>query len=339
MLIFLYGNNIKEILDKENQALFCAEEEIIDQDLPVLVKKFKNKASKKHYVKTVILNYRELEVKEDLHPNILACCSRGGISGCKIKEDVIIIHVHGGGFIGGNTFMEENILREWSSKLKVPVTGIDYRVAPGHKYPSSLDDVYQAYMWLIENSAVCLGVKPKKIIMTGDSAGGTLILTLTFLLITLNKYLNKSIKLPDLLIPFYPCCNTSLENMSLSLPLCYDDLLLNYENLKYISESYRGTYKNNLDPFLNPQTANEKLLKHLPPTVFFIGSQDPLRDDTVRLMHNLSKIKRASFKCYEFKYYPHAFLNSSNREIKEITDEIFFYEVRNFLKEHDWEYK
>ena len=160
-------------------------------------------------------------------------------------------------------------------------------------------------------------------------------LTLTFLLIAINKYENKSIKLPDLIIPFYPCCNTSLDNMSLSLPLCYDDMHLNYRNLKYISESYRGMYKNNLDPFLNPQTADENLLNSLPPAIFFIGTQDPLRDDSIRLLFKLSKIKYISFKCYEFKYYPHAFLNSVDKDIKGNYTDIFFFEVKRFLEEEN----
>lgn len=92
----------------------------------------------------------------------------------------------------------ENYLRKWVNKLDVPVLSIDYRLAPQHPYPNALDDVFQAYMWAIKYAEDELNIIPEKIILVGDSAGGNLVLGLTYLLILLNK------RLPTALFLVYP---------------------------------------------------------------------------------------------------------------------------------------
>ena len=59
-------------------------------------------------------------------------------------------------------------------------------------------------------------MKINNIILSGDSTGGNLVITLNYLLIA-NKYENLNIKLPDLILTEYPCCNTSIKNMSISM--------------------------------------------------------------------------------------------------------------------------
>ena len=54
----------------------------------------------------------------------------------------LIIHIHGGGFIALNSNDHQSYLRRWASKIQVPVFSIDYRLAPDHPFPLSLDDVW-----------------------------------------------------------------------------------------------------------------------------------------------------------------------------------------------------
>jgi hormone-sensitive lipase len=63
------------------------------------------------------------------------------------KYTKLIIHIHGGGFIGQSTFSHQPYLRKWSNHLKLPIFSIDYRLAPKHKFPEGLDDAWQAYIW------------------------------------------------------------------------------------------------------------------------------------------------------------------------------------------------
>jgi hormone-sensitive lipase len=92
----------------------------------------------------------------------------------------------------------ENYLRKWSKALGVPIISIDYRLAPEHPYPLPLDDVWQAYNWIIKHASDELAMEIDKIILVGDSAGGNLVLGLTYLLILHNR------RLPDSIFLAYP---------------------------------------------------------------------------------------------------------------------------------------
>ncbi len=63
------------------------------------------------------------------------------------------------------------------------IFAIDYRLAPEHPFPAALDDVWQAYCWIIYHGITRLGITPAKIILSGDSAGGNLAIGLVNLCI------------------------------------------------------------------------------------------------------------------------------------------------------------
>ena len=70
-------------------------------------------------------------------------------------------------------------------------------------------------MWIINHMENTFNMKIDNIILSDDSAGGHLVLALTFLLLAINKYEKINIRLPDLVLAEYPCCDTSIRNMSL----------------------------------------------------------------------------------------------------------------------------
>ena len=75
---------------------------------------------------------------------------------------------------------------------------VDYRLAPDYPYPEALDDCWQTYNWVLEHMEHTLGIKPTKIILAGDSAGGNLALGVTLLAIKNN------VRVPDGLMLAYP---------------------------------------------------------------------------------------------------------------------------------------
>lgn len=76
---------------------------------------------------------------------------------------------------------------------------INYRKAPENPFPSAVDDVWQAYNWLLNYSDKYFRIKKiKKVLVIGDSAGGNLAITLN------NLTIMNNIQLPLYTIAFYP---------------------------------------------------------------------------------------------------------------------------------------
>ena len=74
--------------------------------------------------------------------------------------------------------------RHWADAFKNSVLfSFDYRLAPESKFPDQLEDCWQAHTWIIENAKEHLKIDFKKVIISGDSAGGGLAISLTLMAI------------------------------------------------------------------------------------------------------------------------------------------------------------
>ena len=333
LLIKIYG---KEIIEKNFGNTKQKERIILDKTLIKNFPKWSQKVPKEYkpyYVSSRLLN--SFNFKNFGMKNYQS--SFFGLFQTKIEKKEaekvrgIIIFLHGGGFMKMKNFFHENYLRDIVNQVNIPLIGFDYAAAPEHPYPEGLNDCFQGYMWILENCEKELGFKPEKIILAGDSSGGNFILALTFLLISMNIYENKNIRLPDLLIPLYPACHTGIKNMSLSLASSFEDHMLNIKSLLFINKVYRDYYPNDLDPFLNPSEVTEEILKHLPKTTIISATNDPLRDDTIRLMRKISKIPDLDVKDYELENYQHGFMGPDDLNISGLPRKLFSKIINEFL--------
>lgn len=85
------------------------------------------------------------------------------------------IVIHGGGWIGGTRdWVAEHVCLRFLEKGFV-VANVEYRVAPAAPAPAAVEDVLSASAWFIQN-ARRYGADPKRVVVTGDSAGGHLAL-------------------------------------------------------------------------------------------------------------------------------------------------------------------
>lgn len=84
--------------------------------------------------------------------------------------------------------------RTWANKLGIPIFSIDYRLSPEHKYPAAIDDVWQAYVWIVKYSYIHLGITPENIVIVGDSAGGNLACAITMIAI------QRQFRIPDQIV-------------------------------------------------------------------------------------------------------------------------------------------
>lgn len=91
----------------------------------------------------------------------------------------IMIYIPGGGGFAGDSYSKQKYLRCWAKELCLPIFSIDYRKSPQFKFPIQLNDVINSYLWILTFINLILEVKIKKLILSGDSFGGGIALTLT----------------------------------------------------------------------------------------------------------------------------------------------------------------
>jgi acetyl esterase/lipase len=88
-----------------------------------------------------------------------------------------LLWIHGGGFVMGSARQEDGFCCKLSHLANAAIAAVDYRLAPEHPYPASLEDCYAALLWLAQQR----WVDPSRIAIGGLSSGGGLAAALAFL--------------------------------------------------------------------------------------------------------------------------------------------------------------
>lgn len=92
-----------------------------------------------------------------------------------------LLFIHGGGFVIGDLDTNDAFCRRLADGAKVTVISADYRLAPEARYPAQREDALAAARWAMAHAGE-LGVRSDGLILSGDSAGGYLAITLAALL-------------------------------------------------------------------------------------------------------------------------------------------------------------
>lgn len=343
LINFMKGEDIP--VDSNNNIINNLKEE-----LPLLYKdKVMDKSIKRNYVSVTILNNKKLYFKDEQEEGFFSSMFNKFKSNTIItqvknefKKNTILIAVHGGGFIGSSTFLHERYLRKWVKELDIPIFGINYSLAPKYKYPEGVNDVFQAYMWILNHAKEELNMDIKHIILYGDSAGANIILSLNSLLIVLkeyNKNISENIILPELLLPFYPVTHVSIQSYSNSLLLTLGQQMLSPDVLKYMCNQYLGEYPyQDNDMFLNPIKLNDFILDRMNNKIrIFFGSNDILRDDSIRLLHLFSQYNNENGKNkidvrgYDILGLGHGF-NGQRENVQKISRDLLVPEIVEYLR-------
>lgn len=188
----------------------------------------------------------------------------------------LIFHIHGGAFFVGSLKTHRAFLSEIAVRTQMQVVHIDYPLAPEHQYPMAHNAVYDAYMQLLEQ-----GILPKDIILSGDSCGANLALSLALKIKEEDPQL-----LPSGLILMSPFLDLTLTSESLRYNQKHD-ALLSIEALETGIEFYVPQQIDKSQPALSPIFGD---FKGLPPTLVQVGSKEILLNDATRFE---SKAKEA----------------------------------------------
>ncbi len=175
-----------------------------------------------------------------------------------------MVFFHGGGFVIGNIDTHASFCAEMARVLDMPVVSVDYRLAPEAPWPAAPDDCEAATRWVAASPDI-LGRKITGLVLSGDSAGGTLTIT------TAMALRDAPAAVPVIAqFPIYPAADMATEHESYSK--FADGFLLTRDTMEWFNDAYQADLSNHRGSPMAGSVAG------LPPAVIITASLDPIRD-------------------------------------------------------------
>ena len=182
-------------------------------------------------------------------------------------ESRVVLYLHGGGYIIGSPRTHRPLMAELSQAAGARVLGLDYRLAPEHRFPAPVEDSVSAYKWLLRE-----GYDPAGISVAGDSAGGGL----TIAMMVQARYLG--LPLPGASVCISPWVDMEGLGDSMGTRAAADPMV-GRDSLMVSAKTYLGG-SDPKAPLAAPLYAD---LRGLPPTLIQVGDAEVLLDDSTRL--------------------------------------------------------
>ncbi len=176
-----------------------------------------------------------------------------------------VLYFHGGGFQVGSVVSHRELMARLSAAAQCRVLGVDYRLAPEHRYPAALDDALTAWQWLIGQ-----GFAPRHIALAGDSAGGGLALSLLLRLRDAGQALPAAAVLMSAWTDL-TASGASYETRAGTDPIHQRPMIV------AMARNYLGKEGNAADPLVSPLFAD---FQGLPPLLAQVGDRETVLDDS-----------------------------------------------------------
>jgi acetyl esterase/lipase len=182
-----------------------------------------------------------------------------------------VLHLHGGAYVYGTPQLYRDFLWRLATATKATVLCTDYRLAPEHPFPAAVDDAVTAYRWLLDQ-----GADPRRIAVSGDSAGGGLLFGM------LMKLRDDSIPMPAAAVGLSPWTDLALGGESFLLNAKAEPML-STDQARAFARHYLGS-ADPRHPYASPIHGDGR---GLPPSLIQVGSDEILRDDAERMAQTL----------------------------------------------------
>ncbi|MCS3507076.1 alpha/beta hydrolase [Achromobacter sp. JUb104] len=179
-----------------------------------------------------------------------------------------IVFAHGGGWFQCSLDLYDNPCRALANATGCKVYSVDYRLAPEHKFPVPVEDVYAGLQWVSVNADM-LGIDRQRIAVCGDSAGGNLAAAVSIMA----RDRGGPPVAHQLL--FYPVMDYAFTTQS------YQDYGRNFflteEVMRYCWFTYLLNESDGASPYASPLRV--ETVAGLPAATVLVSEYDPLRDE------------------------------------------------------------
>ena len=234
-----------------------------------------------------------------------------GVNRAHMKK-YVILHCHGGGYSTGSSLYARTLTSKLAESTSMDVLCFDYRLAPEHPYPAATEDAMKVWDYLM-----LLGYGARDIILTGDSAGGNLALSLVLKLKEQGRLLPRGIVLMS------PWTDLTSSGKSFEAKAEVDPVL----DRDYIDRMV-AAYAPDMDlkqPLISPLFGD---FEGFPPVYIQVGENEILLSDSLRL-HQALVDANVSVKMDTYKGMWHVFQMSPVKAAREAMDKNaeFIYDI------------
>jgi acetyl esterase len=205
-------------------------------------------------------------------------------------RDLLFVLLHGGGWVIGDLESADNMARFLCKHLPCGVLSVDYRLAPEHPFPAAVEDSDTAVQWAVTHAGE-LGFDHQRVLVGGDSAGGTLTAVVS--------QLARKKGVPRIAgqVMFYPATNAARLDTPSYQEFGERSLGLPRRDMEWFLDQYAPNLQNRLDPRISPLLADD--LHGLPPALVVTAEFDVLRDEGEAYARHLERagVKAKLMRC------------------------------------------
>lgn len=187
------------------------------------------------------------------------------------RRDGVVLYLHGGGYVCGGLEYALGFGSMLAVQSGTRVFCAAYRLAPESPFPAAVEDVVDAYRYLLEK-----GYPAEHITLCGESAGGGLCYALCL------KLKEAGLPMPCGIMAISPWTDLTASGESYETNREVDPSI-SRELLNFYADSYTD---DRTDPLVSPLFAD---LTGLPPSLIFVGGDEIMLDDAREMHHRLQE--------------------------------------------------
>ncbi|MFF5209264.1 alpha/beta hydrolase [Streptosporangium sp. NPDC000396] len=183
----------------------------------------------------------------------------------------VILYIHGGGWILGNSGTHDRLIRELCDGAKAAVAFVEYDRSPEARYPVAIEQAYATAQWITKNGA-SEGLDASRMSVAGDSVGGNMTAAVAIMAKRRGdvSFVHQSM--------YYPVTDAAQDTESYRE--FADGPFLTANAMAWFWDAYipdNGEQRNEITA--SPLRATLDDLRGLPPAFLIVDENDVLRDE------------------------------------------------------------
>jgi acetyl esterase len=182
----------------------------------------------------------------------------------------VVLYMHGGGWVLGNAFTHDRLVRELVNGAHTAVAFVEYTPSPEARYPVAIEQGYATARWLMDNGAAH-ELDASRMAVAGDSVGGNMTAALAIMANQRGDvgFVHQSL--------YYPVTDAAMNTGSYRQ--FASGHYLSAKAMAWFWDQYTTDPAQRAEITASPNRATPDQLVGLPPAYLLVGEADVLRDE------------------------------------------------------------